>query len=215
MATGDPTWQCPFCGLVYFASNQIGCNCPNWLKMKYNDDFLRPISKNVGIIEDPPVKWLNPLVMDEEEILMQEKLNMKNKCKTCGGTKFLPVAGTLTFEDCPECLKEGRIPNLPLTFSELRKANVERCTKSFKHNLFQWSPLEWGGAMAGECGEACNLLKKMKRGENVDIKDIAHEIADMVVYADLLSAALGIDLGEAVREKFNIVSDRKNSKVKL
>jgi NTP pyrophosphatase (non-canonical NTP hydrolase) len=105
--------------------------------------------------------------------------------------------------------------NNPLTFDELRKANVERCEKHFNHNLYQWSPLEWGGAAAGEMGELCNLLKKMKRGEHIEIEDVSHEIADCVVYLDLLSAALGIDLGEAVRTKFNIVSDRKNSKIKL
>jgi NTP pyrophosphatase (non-canonical NTP hydrolase) len=69
--------------------------------------------------------------------------------------------------------------------------------------------------MSGEVGETCNLLKKLKRDKNIPIKDIAHEIADVVVYADLLAYKLGIDLGEAIREKFNIVSKRKKCKITL
>ena len=101
----------------------------------------------------------------------------------------------------------------PLNFRQLRKANFKRSQTAF--NVENWSPLEFGGAMAGECGEACNLLKKLKRGEKVPLKDIAHELADVVVYADLTAAYLDIDLGEAVREKFNIVSKRKKCNIKL
>jgi len=101
----------------------------------------------------------------------------------------------------------------PLTFKQLRKANSKRCDTAF--DCASWSPLEWGGAMSGEVGETCNLLKKLKRDKNIPIKDIAHEIADVVVYADLLAYKLGIDLGEAIREKFNIVSKRKKCKITL
>lgn len=71
--------------------------------------------------------------------------------------------------------------------------------------------------MAGECGEACNLVKKLRRGENIHKDHIAHELADLVIYADLLAARLNINLGAAVVEKFNMVSDRtrKLSSVRL
>lgn len=69
--------------------------------------------------------------------------------------------------------------------------------------------------MAGECGEACNKIKKMRRGEDVPIKDVAHELADMVIYADLLATNLGISLGDAVQEKFNLVSDRQGCDIKI
>lgn len=100
-----------------------------------------------------------------------------------------------------------------LTFTQLRKANSKRNATAF--DCQDWTPLEWGGAMAGECGEACNLLKKLRRDKNIPLKDIAHELADLVVYTDLVAMKLGIDLGEAVRDKFNIVSKRRKSPIRL
>lgn len=102
----------------------------------------------------------------------------------------------------------------PLTFDKLHITNVERCVKDIRP-LHSWTPLEWGGALAGEVGELCNLLKKLRRGEKIKTKDMAHELADVITYADLLASRLDIDLGEAVREKFNIVSKRWGSKFKL
>ena len=72
-----------------------------------------------------------------------------------------------------------------------------------------------GGAMAGESGETCNLLKKLRRGEKISVEDIASELADVITYADLIAARLDIDLGEAVRKKFNIVSKRRKCKYRL
>ncbi len=47
------------------------------------------------------------------------------------------------------------------------------------------------------------------------IQDIADELADTIIYADLLAMRLGIDLSEAIRSKFNVVSDRMKSDIKL
>jgi NTP pyrophosphatase (non-canonical NTP hydrolase) len=72
--------------------------------------------------------------------------------------------------------------------------------------------------MAGESGEACNLTKKMLRGDkSIDKhrKDLAKELADVITYTDLLAAAADIDLEKAVIQKFNEVSDRKKSNIKL
>lgn len=95
-----------------------------------------------------------------------------------------------------------------LTFAALRAANVKRCHECF-HPLPDWSPLEWAGAMAGEAGEAANLCKKVRRLEEVDPAKIGEEIADTIIYADLLAARLGINLEDAVRRKFNAVSRRR------
>lgn len=102
----------------------------------------------------------------------------------------------------------------PLTFETLQRVNAQRCNESFRH-IDEWSPTDWGCAVAGEVGEMCNLLKKMLRGESIPKVDVADEIADAVLYLDLLSSRLGINLGDAVRRKFNIVSDRKGSNIKL
>lgn len=85
-----------------------------------------------------------------------------------------------------------------LSFDALRKANVARCEEVF-FPLFDWSPTDWATAMAGECGEACSLIKKLRRGDSIPTPLIAAELADVVAYVDLLAARLGIDLGEAVR----------------
>jgi len=69
--------------------------------------------------------------------------------------------------------------------------------------------------MNGEAGEAANLVKKIRRGDYVDIAAVEKELADMICYADLLAYHLDIDLGKAVRQKFNEVSKRVGSQVFL
>ncbi len=103
---------------------------------------------------------------------------------------------------------------MKLDFDLLRNSNVRRCEDVF-HPLISWSPTDWACAMAGECGEACNLVKKMRRGETVPDQEIAAELADLVIYADLLAARLGINLGEAIVRKFDAVSRRRGSSVFL
>ena len=101
-----------------------------------------------------------------------------------------------------------------LSFERLRRVNVKRCNEAFRP-LEDWSPTDWGCAMAGEAGEACNLLKKMLRGEDVPLDHVAAELADVVTYVDLLAARLGIDLGAAVVRKFDIVSRKRGSDIFL
>jgi hypothetical protein len=44
---------------------------------------------------------------------------------------------------------------------------------------------------------------------------IADEIADNVIYLDLMAQSLGLDLGEIVANKFNKTSDKIGSFVKI
>jgi len=139
------------------------------------------------------------------------------KCKT--PNCLVVLSGQDHPDFCPECQMRrdsqplGKAqqafvpPPAQLSFARLRSANVNRTADAF-HPVHEWSPTDWATAMAGECGEACNLVKKLRRGEDINPRDIAHELADLVIYADLLAARLDIDLGAAVVEKFNIVSDR-------
>ncbi len=113
-----------------------------------------------------------------------------------------------------------------LSFDRLREVNVSRCEDVF-HPLGAWGPTDWATAMAGECGEACNKVKKLRRLDGADkeidtpaertrlIEEVAKELADTIIYADLLAARLGIDLGQAVTEKFNEVSTKRGSKFHL
>lgn len=109
-----------------------------------------------------------------------------------------------------------------LDFNDLRRANVSRCEEVF-HPLGEWSPTDWATAMAGECGEACNEVKKLRRLDGADFvhdtaekreelhEKIGKELADLVIYADLLAARLGINLASCVIEKFNEVSQLRQS----
>lgn len=106
---------------------------------------------------------------------------------------------------------EENKPHQKLTFQFLREQNANRCIESFK-SCDNWFISDWAMALTGELGELCNFLKKSNRGEYVDAKNIEYELADIQIYLDLLAYKLDVDLEKAVREKFNIVSDRVNSK---
>lgn len=102
----------------------------------------------------------------------------------------------------------------PLTFDGLRTANVARCEQSY-HPLNDWTPPEWLMCVQGELGELAGEMKLRRRGLTVPDEAIAHEMADVVIYMDLLAASMGIDLGEAIRRKFNITSNKVGSGVVL
>lgn len=103
-----------------------------------------------------------------------------------------------------------------MTFEMLRHTNAARCQESF-HPINDWSPSDWSNAMAGETGEACNITKKMlrlltskkqaSRNSETDTEELKYklglEIADVVIYADLLATRVGLKLEDCIKEKFN------------
>lgn len=104
-----------------------------------------------------------------------------------------------------------------LSFQDLRSANVARAFERNPLGVHVWTATQWALGMFGECGEACNVIKKFNRIESGDpatlpseefalTRALAEEIADIVIYADLLAQRAGIDLGEAVTKKFNKTS---------
>jgi NTP pyrophosphatase (non-canonical NTP hydrolase) len=68
--------------------------------------------------------------------------------------------------------------------------------------------------LCGEVGEAANIIKKLERerlglrGSRATLKDLADELADVVIVVDLICAGFGIDLGDAIVEKFNKTSQK-------
>jgi NTP pyrophosphatase (non-canonical NTP hydrolase) len=116
---------------------------------------------------------------------------------------------------------------MSLTFKQLRNANISRLpTFKNKHGEpahsepdgSDWSPAQWLQALAGEVGEYANIRKKYERGDIDELtfhKEARKELADIQIYLDLLAFRLGIDLGDATIQKFNEVSKRINSPVKL
>lgn len=104
-----------------------------------------------------------------------------------------------------------------LGFRELRRVNVMRCTRWHGPDSEKWSLADWSNAMCGEAGETANVIKKIRRQETgavnagdppmAELKRKAmEEIADVVIYCDLLAQELCGDLADAVRAKFNKVS---------
>lgn len=101
-----------------------------------------------------------------------------------------------------------------LTFRQLARANEARNQQAFPE-CADWTPSDWATALAGETGELCNFIKKLRRGCLVPTRDLAKELADVVTYADHIARHFKIDLGEAVRAKFNEVSERRKSPIRL
>lgn len=103
-----------------------------------------------------------------------------------------------------------------LTFQHFRDNNVERCNRWHPAGIESWSPSDWLTAVCGELGELASLLKMRNRERDglpgnkfsPTDEDIAKEIADVVIYLDLLAASLNINLAESVIAKFNEVSER-------
>jgi NTP pyrophosphatase (non-canonical NTP hydrolase) len=78
-----------------------------------------------------------------------------------------------------------------------------------------------GNELAGEVGEACNVIKKLERarmglaGGGGSLEHLAEELADVIICADLIGMHYGIDLGPAVRDKFNKTSVKVGLKTRL
>lgn len=108
-----------------------------------------------------------------------------------------------------------------LQFDELRAANVDRdvewtASSGVRADL-SFRAMELGG----EVGEALNEAKKLVReangwpGSRSSKAKLAEELADVVICADLMAMELGIDLGWAVRSKFNATSNKVGLTTKL
>lgn len=83
------------------------------------------------------------------------------------------------------------------------------------------TPLFRGVELAGEVGEALNIVKKLERekllinGSRATVEELAKELADVVICVDLLAQEYGIDIGAAVVDKFNETSEKMNIPVKI
>lgn len=78
-----------------------------------------------------------------------------------------------------------------------------------------------GNELAGETGEACNVIKKLERerigirGSRDTVAHLAEELADVVICAYLTAMEAGIDLDVAVVRKFNATSEKYNLETRL
>lgn len=119
---------------------------------------------------------------------------------------------------------------MSLSFDQLRAANVARLpifknaqgeTAHAAPDGSDWKLSAWSNAVCGELGEAANIIKKMERGDfrgahfETARHKLALELADVATYLDLLAFRAGIDLGAAIRIKFNEVSERVGCNIRL
>lgn len=94
-------------------------------------------------------------------------------------------------------------------YGTLREANTARQKLWGKKNAL-FAAVE----LAGEMGEALNVVKKLERerigqaGSRATLQDLADELGDVQICLDLLASAYGIDLERAAAEKFNKTSDK-------
>jgi NTP pyrophosphatase (non-canonical NTP hydrolase) len=102
---------------------------------------------------------------------------------------------------------------------QLRMLNVNRQK--------EWDPTDVidlsyrGNELAGEVGEACNVIKKLERerlgirGTRDTYEHLAEELADVIICVDLIAAAAGIDLNAAIIKKFNATSEKYGLKTRF
>lgn len=108
----------------------------------------------------------------------------------------------------------------PLTFDELIVRSRTRRDRWHGPDTVPWTGADWSNALAGEVGEAANVVKKLRRhdtgtaGARDGSRDelvhaLALELADVAAYLVLVADHYAIDLPDAVAEKFNLVSERE------
>lgn len=104
-----------------------------------------------------------------------------------------------------------------LTFETLRSQNAPRCQRWHPATSIPWSLADWSNALCGEAGELANFIKKLRRHETGAVNEgdpkpdalvaaAGEELADVVIYADLLAHKLGLDLATEIVTKFNTTS---------
>lgn len=97
-------------------------------------------------------------------------------------------------------------------YDTLRSANMARQAEWDTDNQIDLAYR--GNELAGEVGEACNVIKKLVReqrgirGSRASIEQLAEELADVVICTDLIAMDAGIDLQSAVADKFNLTSEK-------
>lgn len=105
------------------------------------------------------------------------------------------------------------------THTNLRAANIARQNEWDQDN--QITASYRGNELAGEVGEACNVIKKLERerlgilGSRATVDELADELADVLICADLIAMHYGVDLEAAVARKFNATSEKVGLKTRL
>lgn len=106
------------------------------------------------------------------------------------------------------------------TVSAVNRQRCERWHAGYPDSNDGWTGADWSNAAAGEMGETCNIVKKLRRldtgmqqaaGDTRDglLAKLATEIGDTFIYLDLLATYYGLDMARCVADTFNRVSVRE------
>lgn len=101
---------------------------------------------------------------------------------------------------------------------ELREATSAR---AIEWETVQTDASFRGNELAGETGEVCNEIKKLERGRmglvggKTDQTGLKEELGDVIICVELIAQHYGIDLEEAIREKFNKTSKKYGLKTMM
>jgi len=103
----------------------------------------------------------------------------------------------------------------------LKEANAGRAKHFPDYDKFEeGNILYYSNALAGETGELCNLVKKFYRGDKVTHGQlicfaIEDEVADILIQLDLFCQVAGVNLKDALINKFNSKSLEIGSNILL
>lgn len=114
-----------------------------------------------------------------------------------------------------------------LSLRTLREANRKRLP-NFKNKKGEpahsepdgsdWSLTDWMTAVAGEVGEAANIIKKIRRGD-MTLEEarpaLGRELADVLIYLDILAFQAGIELERITVTKFNETTKAVGAHIRL
>lgn len=212
------THCCPRCGCKYDA-NEETTTCPVWRGLHPGPDF--PFCGEFARRLPGEVAGRCPELVGyaDDEVCEDPEEGDEGERAREG---FDPGVAVGHREGFADGYAAGR--RAGVSFAQLREVNVHRCKTSY-HPIEDWSLSDWMTAVAGEVGELAGVVKNIRRKDvdgashhaigPTEAQELAREAADVVIYLDLLCARAGVDLGEAVRDKFNIVSDRVGSDIKL
>lgn len=150
---------------------------------------------------------------------------------SAAGEQYMPPTEVKS-SHCQPCAKptphtKGFSEGEAMNFREFQRINEARIP-AFGPNCENWRPMEWGCALAEEAGEVCGVLKKRARTPhptlaghditgkpNPTLSDLGEELADVLTYAFIIASRHGIDLNNALRLKWNKVSEKVNHPVRI
>lgn len=99
---------------------------------------------------------------------------------------------------------------------KLQEVNALRSKEAFNMPV-ETTPLwRFAFGLQGETGEVIQDIRKMEEGRvDASNETLGLELADVVIYAELIAAKQGIDLVQCIKDSFNRVSIKKNHDSRL